>query len=52
MARSQWHKVYITTIAAPAEVLFALLADMPEGSLQRQWVARHIWEIAGDLPAE
>lgn len=29
MARSQWHKVYSTTIAAPPEVLFALLADMP-----------------------
>jgi hypothetical protein len=30
MARSQWHKVYITTIAAPPEVVFALLADMPK----------------------
>jgi hypothetical protein len=29
MARSQWHKVYITTIAAAPEVLFALIADMP-----------------------
>jgi uncharacterized protein YndB with AHSA1/START domain len=29
MAKSQWHKVYATTIAAPPERLFWLLADMP-----------------------
>jgi uncharacterized protein YndB with AHSA1/START domain len=29
MAKSQWHKFYTTTIAAPPEVLFGLLADMP-----------------------
>jgi hypothetical protein len=30
MARSQWHRVYTTTVAAPSEVLFGLLADMPK----------------------
>lgn len=30
MARSQWHKVYVTAIAAPPESLFGLLADMPK----------------------
>jgi hypothetical protein len=29
MARSQWHKFYTTTVNAPPEVLFGLLADMP-----------------------
>jgi hypothetical protein len=29
MARSQWHKFYATSISAPAEVLFRLLADLP-----------------------
>jgi len=29
MARSEWHKLYATPIAAPAEVLFGLLADLP-----------------------
>jgi hypothetical protein len=29
MARSEWHKLYATSIAAPAEVLFRLLADLP-----------------------
>jgi hypothetical protein len=29
MARSQWHKFYAAAIAAPPELLFGLLADMP-----------------------
>jgi hypothetical protein len=29
MARSQWHKLYETSIAAPAELLFRLLSDLP-----------------------
>jgi len=29
MARSQWHKFYAAPVAAPADVLFDLLADMP-----------------------
>ncbi len=29
MARSEWHKLYATSIAAPAEALFRLLADLP-----------------------
>ena len=29
MARSQWHKFYTTSINAPAEPLFRLLADLP-----------------------
>ena len=29
MARSQWHKLYTTTMAAPPELLFKLLSDMP-----------------------
>ena len=29
MARSQWHRVYAAAIAAPPELLFGLLADMP-----------------------
>jgi uncharacterized protein YndB with AHSA1/START domain len=29
MARSQWHKFYDSAIAAPPELLFTLLADMP-----------------------
>ena len=29
MARTQWHKLYSATIAAPPELLFRLLADMP-----------------------
>jgi hypothetical protein len=29
MARSQWHKFYETSIAAPAELLFRLLSDLP-----------------------
>lgn len=29
MARSQWHKFYASTVAAPPQLLFALLSDMP-----------------------
>lgn len=29
MARTQWHKLYAELIAAPADTLFELLADMP-----------------------
>jgi hypothetical protein len=29
MSRSQWHKLYRVTVAAPAAVLFDLLADLP-----------------------
>lgn len=29
MARSQWHKLYASTIAAPPELVFRLLADLP-----------------------
>jgi len=29
MSRSQWHKFYTARVAAPADVLFELLADMP-----------------------
>jgi hypothetical protein len=29
MARSQWHKLYPATVAAPPELLFGLLADLP-----------------------
>jgi hypothetical protein len=29
MSRSQWHKFYTARVAAPADVLFDLLADMP-----------------------
>jgi hypothetical protein len=29
MARSQWHRFYAVSIAAPAELLFRLLADLP-----------------------
>jgi hypothetical protein len=29
MSRSQWHKLYRGTVAAPSAVLFDLLADMP-----------------------
>jgi hypothetical protein len=29
MARSQWHKIYTTTVAAPPELLFRLLSDLP-----------------------
>jgi len=29
MARFQWHKLYTTTVAAPPELLFRLLSDMP-----------------------
>lgn len=29
MARSQWHKVYASSIQAPAELLFRLLSDLP-----------------------
>jgi hypothetical protein len=29
MARSQWHRFYETSIAAPAELLFQLLCDLP-----------------------
>lgn len=29
MASSQWHKLYGSTVAAPPEVLFGLLSDMP-----------------------
>jgi hypothetical protein len=30
MSTSQWHKLYSAHVAAPAGVLFGLLADMPE----------------------
>lgn len=29
MSSSQWHKLYASTVAAPPEVLFRLLSDMP-----------------------
>ena len=29
MARSQWHKVYASSIQAPADLLFRLLSDLP-----------------------
>jgi hypothetical protein len=29
MARSQWHKLYASSIQAPAELLFGLLSDLP-----------------------
>ncbi|HEX4467592.1 MAG TPA: SRPBCC family protein [Solirubrobacteraceae bacterium] len=29
MSRSQWHKFYSSSVAAPPELLFELLADMP-----------------------
>jgi uncharacterized protein YndB with AHSA1/START domain len=29
MAHARWHRLYETTVAAPPEVLFELLADMP-----------------------
>ena len=29
MARSQWHKLYETSIDAPADLLFRLLSDLP-----------------------
>jgi hypothetical protein len=29
MARSQWHKVYTSSIKAPADLLFRLLSDLP-----------------------
>ena len=29
MAASQWHKLYSTTVAAPPELLFRLLSDLP-----------------------
>jgi hypothetical protein len=29
MARSEWHKLYAMPVAAPADVLFGLLADLP-----------------------
>jgi hypothetical protein len=29
MARSQWHKIYTSSINAPAELLFRLLSDLP-----------------------
>ena len=29
MAASQWHKLYSTTVAAPRELLFRLLSDLP-----------------------
>jgi len=30
MARSQWHKVYASSIQAPADLLFRLLSDLPK----------------------
>ena len=30
MAASQWHKLYSTTVAAPPELLFRLLSDLPD----------------------
>jgi len=35
MSRSQWHKFYRSRVAAPADVLFDLLADLPE---YRRWL--------------
>ena len=35
MAASQWHKLYIATVAAPPELLFRLLSDMPN---YREWL--------------
>ena len=32
MARTQWHKLYSSTIAAPPELLFRLLSDLPNYS--------------------
>jgi hypothetical protein len=32
MARSGWHRLYAATIAAPPEVLFRLLSDLPNYS--------------------
>jgi len=29
MARSQWHRLYVSAIAAPPELLFKLLSDLP-----------------------
>jgi len=29
MAKSQWHRIYTATVAAPPETLFDLLSDMP-----------------------
>jgi hypothetical protein len=29
MSASQWHKLYISQVAAPLDILFELLADMP-----------------------
>jgi hypothetical protein len=29
MARSQWHKIYTSSVQAPAELLFRLLSDLP-----------------------
>ena len=29
MARSQWHRFYVSAIAAPPELLFKLLSDLP-----------------------
>ncbi len=29
MSHSQWHKIYSTKVAAPPEVLFGLLSDLP-----------------------
>jgi len=29
MSRSQWHRFYVSTIAAPPELLFKLLSDLP-----------------------
>ena len=37
MSRSHWHKLYEVEIAAPAELLFDLLADMPNYG---RWLAQ------------
>ena len=29
MARSQWHRFYVSSINAPPELLFKLLSDLP-----------------------
>ncbi|HEX3714461.1 MAG TPA: SRPBCC family protein [Trebonia sp.] len=35
MSRSQWHRFYAATVAAPPELLFSLLSDMPN---YRRWL--------------
>lgn len=37
MAKSQWHRFYATKVAAPPEMLFELLSDMPN---YRRWLSQ------------